>query len=78
MRSYSEYYRQRLTNQKYRIRELYVQLKYPVENITGKKRSFEEAMGFPNDYEVVTNPETYLDNRGENWVDSYIENIKQK
>jgi hypothetical protein len=78
MNSYTEYYKKRLNRQTYRIRELYCQLKYPVDKMTGKKRTFEEAFGYPNDYEVVQEPERFLQNEGDNWKDGYIENISRK
>jgi hypothetical protein len=42
--------------------------------IIGKKRKYEEAMGYANDYEVVQEPPqvaTYVSN----WVDAYTEQI---
>jgi hypothetical protein len=51
-------------------------------NITCKKRKYEEAMDYQNDYEVVQEPEKYITNniknRGNNWIDSYLENISNK
>jgi hypothetical protein len=48
-------------------------------NITGKKRKYEEALGYQNDYEVVQEPEKYITNnieiKGHNWIDSYLENL---
>lgn len=54
MISYSEYYRQRLEEQQFRLHELDNKIKLTTTNITGKKRKYEEAMGYPNDYIVGT------------------------
>ncbi len=51
-------------------------------NITCKKRKYEEAMGYQNDYEVVQESEQYITNnikiQGENWIDSYLENLSNQ
>jgi hypothetical protein len=44
-------------------------------NIIGKKRKYEEAMGYPNDYEIVQDPQTIRSNKGSNWIDAYLENL---
>ena len=71
MLSYSEYFRQRLYEQSIRLQYLDSEVK----NITGKKRKYEEAMGYPNDYLIVQEPESIKINRGKNWIDAYLENI---
>jgi len=79
MLSYSEYYRQRLKNQKIRLQELETNSKIISLNIIGKKRTYEEAMGYPNDYLVVQEPESIetlgLQNKGYNCIDAYLENL---
>ena len=40
-----------------------------------KKRKYEEAFGYPNDYLVVQEPE-YKINRGFNWIDAYLEGLQ--
>lgn len=71
MSSYSEYFRQRLDAQKNRMRELNIP---QIETMIGKKRKYEEAMGYNNDYIVVQESETIHMNRGSNWIDAYLEN----
>ena len=44
------------------------------ENITGKKRKYEEAMNYQNDYEVVQFSDEYIENKNEYWKDAYLEN----
>ena len=50
--------------------------------ITCKKRKYEEAMGYQNDYEIVQESEEYItnniENRGEDWIDSYLENLSNQ
>jgi len=43
----------------------------PIQTI-GKKRRYEEAMGYANDYEVVQEPQQIASQNG-NWVDGYTE-----
>ena len=47
------------------------------EQIVGKKRKYEEAMGYANDYQVVQQPElrttTINMNDKMSWVDAYCE-----
>jgi hypothetical protein len=74
MQSYSEYFRQRLEEQQLRIHAL-ERPKTSTPNIRGKKRKYEEAMGYQNDYEVVQEPELITQNKGSNWVDTYLENL---
>ncbi len=79
MQSYSEYFRQRLDDQKIRLEALNNNTKAPIENITGKKRKYEEAMGYPNDYLVVQEPESFTTPyKGSNWIDAYSENLSNK
>ena len=75
MQSYTEYYRQRLEEQNLRLQELEREAKDKLPNITGKKRKYEEAMGYQNDYEVVQDPKSIGTNKGSNWTDSYLENL---
>lgn len=76
MQLYSEYYRQRLYAQKIRLEVLNDNTKAQIENITGKKRKYEEAMGYTNDYPVVQEPASFTTpNKGLNWIDSYSENL---
>jgi hypothetical protein len=80
MDSYIEYFRQRLNEQELRLQELErktVHIQTP--NITGKKRKYEDALGYPNDYEVVQDPESFeksvtVQTNGSKWVDAYLEN----
>lgn len=58
MKSYTEYYSKRLNDQKLRLQLLENNTTIVSTNITGKKRKYEEAMGYKNDYEVVQNPES--------------------
>jgi hypothetical protein len=53
MQSYTEYFRQRLEAQMFRLKELECKSNDKIPIITGKKRKYEEAMGYINDYEVV-------------------------
>ena len=49
------------------------------EEIVGKKRKYEEAMGYANDYQVVQQPELRSINININdkirWVDAYCEQL---
>lgn len=74
--SYSNYFRQRLNAQDERLKEIVSY--YKETNFTGKKRKYEEAMGYPNDYEVVQEPKLILTNKGSNWIDAYLENLSNK
>ena len=49
---YSDYYRRRLDAQATRIMEL-DKYKPKIDYITGKKRKYEEAMGYPIDCDVI-------------------------
>jgi len=71
MASKTEYYMKRMSAHDNAIR----QLEQPLTNITGKKRKYEEAMGYQNDYEVVQEPHLYANNCGTNWTDAYIEQL---
>lgn len=74
MQSYTEYYRKRLNDQKIRLQEIDNNI-YNICNInTSKKRKYEEAMGYQNDYEVVQNLESIKTNNGSNWIDAYMSN----
>ena len=75
MQPYSEYFRQRLEEQKLRLQAFENKSKTHTPSITGKKRKYEEAMGYPNDYEVVQEPESIVTNKGSNWIDAYLENL---
>jgi hypothetical protein len=76
MQSYTEYFRQRLQEQQIRIKDFESQSKNTTLNITGKKRKYEEAMGYQHDYEVVQDPESITaQNKGSNWIDAYLENL---
>jgi len=83
MTSQVEYYRNRMTERDLAIKIIEEEeIKKSKINITGKKRKYKEAMGYQNDYEVVQDPEKYITNniknRGNNWIDSYLENISNK
>jgi len=75
---YSEYYRRRLSEQQICLVHLDTNQKISTPNITGKKRTYTEAMGYPNDYLVVQDPETIETPKGINWIDSYLENLSNK
>jgi hypothetical protein len=60
------------------MKQLQLTINSKSTTITGKKRKYEEALGYSNDYEVVQEPKNYLENRGINWIDSYLENLSNK
>jgi hypothetical protein len=70
----SQYFRKRLIDQDIRVQNIMNSNK-SIPNITGKKRKYEEAMGYSNDYIVVQSPESIENNSGENWKDAYLENL---
>jgi hypothetical protein len=82
MTSQVEYYRNRMAERDLAIKLLENEIKKSKINITGKKRKYEEAMDYQNDYEVVQESEKYITNniknRGNNWIDSYLENISNQ
>jgi len=82
MTSQVEYYRTRMAERDLIIKIIDNEIQSSKMNITCKKRKYEEAMGYHNDYEVVQDSEKYITNniknRGNNWIDSYIENIYKK
>ena len=53
MNSPIKYYKERLTLYDENVKKISVNIKMPQIHITGKKRKYEEAMGYPNDYESV-------------------------
>lgn len=64
MSSYSEYFRQRLLEQQFRLQELdNKSIIIKSSNIIGKKRKYEEAMGYQNDYLVVQESQSIEDNK---------------
>ena len=65
----SEYFRMRMLAHDQAISKI----EEPLQKITGKKRSYSEAMGKDNDYEVVQEPFNYNFNRGNNWIDAFLE-----
>ena len=71
MTSRIEYYRQRLIEQQYRLENI----ERCKSDVTGKKRKYEDAMGYPNDYEVVQDPQSFPVTKGNNWVDAYLEHL---
>lgn len=75
MPSYFEYYRKRLDEQTNRLQKENITFPNTIPNITGKKRKYEDAMGYPNDYLVVQDPKSIEVNKGSNWTDSYLENL---
>lgn len=75
MLSYTKYYRERLDERCICLESLDKKRKIFTQNITGKKRKYEEAMGYSNDYLVVQEPETTPPPRGTNWIDSYLDNL---
>jgi len=70
MSSKTEFYRQRLQARDKQVKLLIEKQ----ENITGKKRKYEEAMNYKNDYEVVQFSDEYTVNKNEYWKDAYLEN----
>lgn len=79
MTSYSEYYHQRLNAQAERVKKLEEKPVKALINISGKKRKYEEAMGYMNDYLVVQEPSQENNyNKGKNWIDSYSQNLFNK
>ena len=79
MKSYSEYFRKRLEDQKLRVYELDYNSKITTPNIICKKRKYHEAMGYSNDYLVVQEHERIKNlatqNNGDNWIDAYLEHL---
>jgi hypothetical protein len=77
MTSQVEYFRNRMNNHDAVIKNL--EKRETRMNIIGKKRKYEEAMGYTNDYEVVQEFESYQTNnvkiKGKNWVDAFLENL---
>jgi hypothetical protein len=82
MSSQVEYYRKRMAEHDLAIKLIEDEIKTSKINITCKKRKYEEAMGYQNDYEVVQESEQYITNnikiQGENWIDSYLENLSNQ
>ena len=94
MKSYSEYFRKRLEDQKLRVfeldyntnkllvSELDYKSKIMTPNIICKKRKYHEAMGYSNDYLVVQEPERIkmlaTQNKGDNWIDAYLEHLSNE
>lgn len=82
MSSQVEYYRKRMDEHDLAIKLIEDEIKTSKINITCKKRKYEEAMGYQNDYEVVQESEQYITNnikiQGENWIDSYLENLSNQ
>lgn len=78
MNSNTEYFTRRLLNHDSNMKQLQLTINSKSTTITGKKRKYEEALGYSNDYEVVQEPKNYLENRGINWIDSYLENLSNK
>ena len=65
----AEYYRLRMLEHDRVVKRI----EEPLQKITGKKRKYSEAMGTNHDYEVVQEPDIYKNNRGNNWIDAFIE-----
>ena len=82
MSSQVEYYRKRMDEHDLAIKLIEDEIKTSKINITCKKRKYEEAMGYQNDYEVLQESEQYITNnikiQGENWIDSYLENLSNQ
>ena len=78
MSTYTEYFRKRLEDQHVRVNNLETKLNYDQISLSGKKRKYEEAMGYKNDYIVVQENDTIKENIGLNWKDAYLENINNK
>jgi len=76
MSSYSEYYRNRLET-RILLQDLVKSPNIATSNIIGKKRSYEEAMGYSNDYLVVQEPEK-IKNKDTNRMDAYLENLSNE
>lgn len=73
MRSYTEYYRRRLLEQKFLYSKVFQ------VSILGK-RKYRDAFGYDNDYEVVqqassANLEYIYSDNNINWKDAYTENL---
>ncbi len=73
MISLTVYYKNKLINQNKKFK------KASEGSILGK-RTFKEAFGYDNDYEVVQEPnkENCKIINGINWIDSYTENLYNK
>jgi hypothetical protein len=80
MNSQTEYFRNRLLQHDASIKE--IEAKSVIVNITGKKRNYEEAFEYVNDYEIVQESEFFVTNKivnkGNNWIDAYLENLIKK
>lgn len=75
MFSYAKYYQDRLNAQKIRM----LQLDSNKEtNVSGKKRKYQEAFDYPNDYIVVQEYKSIKSNRCDTWIDAYLENMSVK
>jgi hypothetical protein len=73
---------QKIYEQYDKRRRLPIILKRTNENLDSKtlesllgKRSYVEAMGYNNDYNIVQESDPLLTNYGSNWVDAYTENL---
>ena len=55
MSSAVEYYKHRLDLYDENSKKISVKIKTPQIYFSGKKRKYEEALGYPNDYESVQN-----------------------
>jgi hypothetical protein len=75
MRSYTEYYRRKLLEQKFLYSKVFEL------SILGK-RKYRDAFGYDNDYEVVQQPSVTnlhsVYNSNVNWKDAYTENLFNK
>lgn len=72
MFSYTKYYQDRLNAQKLRVLQLDTNKK---TNVSGKKRKYQEAFDYPNDYIVVQEHKSIKSNKCNIWIDAYLENI---
>ena len=82
MTSQVEYYRTQMAECYLAIKIIEDEIQSSKMNITGKKRKYDEAMSYHNDYEVVQESEKYITNnrknRGTNWINYYLEIISNK
>jgi hypothetical protein len=69
-----EYYKRILEKHDDVIKNL--EKKIPLQTTIGKKRTYNNAFGYDNDYEIVQNRSLYIINEGTNWTDAYLEHNK--
>jgi hypothetical protein len=80
MHSRVEYFRNRLLQHDQVMNQIELELKQKKENIkkvVGKKRKYQDALGYENDYLVVQDPDqkNAVNNGRKDWIDAYSQNL---